>query len=193
MDGQNGMDGASALVTSSAQITNGITGDVIGESTLYRQVSGIFVDFEASGLEPNYAYTLWLVVWNNPENCAIPGECAEEDFTIADQVEVEALFGTGGISNTDGTATFTVVLEVGDDSGSINESIFGLPAFGGLQNAMTAEIHPILRSHGPVIPGEIANQISSFEGGCTEFFPPFTEIPDIEGECGDIAFALHRL
>ena len=48
-----------------------------------------------------------------------------------------------------------------DDSGSINVSFFGLPEYGGLQNALTAEIHPVLRSHGPAIPGMVAEQIGN--------------------------------
>ena len=49
----------------------------------------------------------------------------------------------------------------------------------------------VLRSHGPAIPGEVNEQISGYLGGCTTFFPPFTEIPDEVGECGDFEFAIH--
>ena len=45
------------------------------------------------------------------KNCAIPGECAEADFANADAVEVEVMFGTGSVSNDNGTAIFTAVLE----------------------------------------------------------------------------------
>jgi len=62
-----------------------------------------------------------------------------------------------------------------------------------LQSGKTfsAEVHIVLRSHGPAIPGIIDEQISTFEGGCIIFFDPFTEIPDDVGECGDIEFAIH--
>ncbi len=67
-----------------------------------------------------------------------------------------------------------------------------MPSFGGLQDARQAEIHLVLRSHGPKIPGQINAQISSFQGGCTTNLPPFTEVPDEIGECADIHASIHQ-
>ncbi|MGM0458521.1 MAG: hypothetical protein ACQERO_04185, partial [Bacteroidota bacterium] len=69
--------------------------------------------------------------------------------------------------------------------------LFGLPSFGGLQDADAAEIHAVLRSHGPKVPGLVNEQINSYKGGCEVNFPAFTEIPDEVGECGDIIAAIH--
>jgi len=193
MDGMDGQDFTANDIESTVDIINPILNEVLGSSTLVRSNGNLNVKFETSGLAPGYAYTLWWVVWNHPENCDVPGECADTDFPNATEVEVEVLFGIGGVADINGNAVFNADLAENDDSRSINASIFGLPEFGGLHDAMIAEVHPILRSHGPAIPGMIADQISFYEGGCTNNFPPFTEIPDEEGECGDIAFALHRL
>lgn len=38
------------------------------------------------------------------------------------------------------------------------------------------------RSHGPKIPGQVNEQINSYEGGCVVNFAPFSEIPDEAGE-----------
>ena len=176
---------------SSASIVHAVTGEVIGESTLYRGDDALFVNYEVAGLEPNYAYTLWWTIWNRSEDCMVPGQCGLADFANAVAVEVELLNAAGGIIGEDGTATFSAYLKEGENSESINETIFGLPTFGGLQDAMRAQVTMVLRSHGPAIPELIADQISSHQGGCNVNFDPFSEAPDEKGECGDIIFAIH--
>jgi len=114
----------------------------------------------------------------------------ESDFANAGQVEVQLLYATGSVAGNNGKGNFSAHLKENDDNGSVHE-LFGLPNFGGLQDAQTAEIHGVLRSHGPKIPGQVHEQINSYEGGCVVNFPPFTEIPDEAGECGDIFAAIH--
>ena len=71
--------------------------------------------------------------------------------------------------------------------------LFFLPDPQGLINA---EIHMVLRSHGPAVPGIVNEQIGSYVGGCPTTlpygFPPFSEVPDAAGECGDIIAAVHK-
>lgn len=177
---------------SSASVIHAVTGEVLGESTLYRGEDALFINYEVAGLEPNYAYTLWWTIWNKSENCVVPGECGLADFANALSVEVELLHATGGIISEAGTATFSAYLKENENSESINEQIFGLPTFGGLQDALAAQVTMVLRSHGPVIPELIADQINSHQGGCTVNFDPFSEVPDAKGECGDIIFAIHN-
>ncbi|MDZ7660375.1 hypothetical protein [Fodinibius sp.] len=185
------LDAAAKVNTkSTADIFNFVTGDLIGKSTLHRNGNGITVNFKTTGLMPGHAYTLWWVVWNKPENCATPGACVESDFANALNVEVQLLYATGSIAGNNGKGNFSAHLKENDDSGSVHE-IFGLPNFGGLQDAHAAEIHAVLRSHGPKIPGQVGEQINSYEGGCVVNFPAFTEIPDEAGECGDIIAAIH--
>lgn len=178
---------------SRADVINPILDETVGKSKLIRGKRGIWARYRSNNLTPGYAYTLWWVIWNRPENCATPGACIDTDFANPD-VEVEVLYASGRYVRRNGKATFYARLRVGDDSGSIND-LFGLPPAGGLQkgNTFPTEVHLVLRSHGPGIPGMIREQISSYEGGCTDPFaiPPFTEIPDEEGECGDIEFSIH--
>ena len=184
-------DAAAKINTkSTVDIFNAVTGDVIGKSTLHRNGNGITINFKTTGLMPGHAYTLWWVVWNKPENCATPGACVESDFANAGDVEVQLLYAAGHISGNNGKGNFSAHLKENDDTGSIHE-LFGLPNFGGLQDAQKAEIHAVLRSHGPKIPGQVSEQINSYEGGCVVNFAPFTEIPDEAGECGDIFAAIH--
>lgn len=179
---------------STVDVVNPILGEVTGTSTLHRSNNGITINYKTSGLTPGYAYTLWWVIWNKPQNCDTPGACTDADFLIADQVEVEVLYGGGHVVGNNGKGNFSAHLNVDDDSDTIND-LFGLPPAGGLQtgNTLSAEVHAVLRSHGPKIPGLVNEQIGSYVGGCTDPFAiaPFTEIPDAVGECGDIEFAIH--
>lgn len=181
---------ATSNTKSTADIYNVVTGDMIGESTLHRNGNGITVNFKTTGLMPGHAYTLWWVVWNKPEECATPGACVESDFANALDVEVQLLYAAGNLAGNNGKGNFSAHLKENDDSGSVHE-LFGLPSFGGLQDAHKAEIHAVLRSHGPKIPGKVNEQINSYEGGCVVNFAPFSEIPDEAGECGDIIAAIH--
>lgn len=178
----------------SAEIIDGVNGGVVGISTLHRNANGITLNFKCTGLMPGHAYTIWWVVWNSPENCAAyPEPCDEPDFENAEAVQVEVLAATGHVVGANGIGNFSAHLKENDSNGTVNP-LFGLPEFGGLHNAESAEIHPVLRSHGPAIPGMVNEQISTYEGGCTDPFAflPFSEIPDEEGECGDIYFAIHQ-
>ncbi|MBT8278586.1 MAG: hypothetical protein KJO41_06255 [Bacteroidia bacterium] len=179
---------------SSVDIINPILGEVTGTSTLHRSKSGLTVNYKTTGLAPGYAYTIWWVIWNNPEKCEVPGECTDSDFANAEAVGVEVLYAAGHVVGNSGKGNFSGHLNTDDDSASIN-TLFGLPPAGGLHSGKTfsAEVHLVLRSHGPKIPGMVSEQINSYEGGCLDPFAiaPFTEIPDEVGECGDIEFAIH--
>lgn len=184
----------SSNVKTTVDVFNPILGRVTGSSTLHRTKKGITFNYSSNELTPGYAYTLWVVIWNNPENCAVPNACIDSDFAIADMVEVEVLYGAGHVIGNNGKGNFSGHLKVDDDSESIND-LFGLPEAGGLQSgkSFSSEVHFVLRSHGPAAPGLIDEQISSYEGGCDDPYaiPPFTEIPDEMGECGDIEFSIH--
>lgn len=167
-----------------------INGDIIvGKSKLLRSGNGVFMNLKTSTLLPDHAFTIWWVIWNFPENCTIPGACSEVDFAIGEAVGVDVMYAAGNISNKAGKSYFAGHLSEGDFSGSINELLGFKPI--GLLDSKKAEIHLVVRSHGPIIPGQVEEQISSFDGGCTTFFDPFTEIPDQQGECGDIQFSIY--
>lgn len=164
---------------------------VVGSSTLHRNANGITATFRAEGLMPGHTFTVWWVVWNAPEEC--DGPCDDPDFFNPD-VLVEVLYAGGNVAGNNGKISISAHLNEGDDGGSVNE-LFGLPDIdgGALIDALAAEVHLVLRSHGPKIPGMVNDQISSYVGGCDEpfAFPPFSEVPDAAGECGDIYFSVH--
>ncbi len=182
---------------SRADVINPILGIATGKSKLIRGRRGIYTRYRSNNLIPGHAYTLWWVIWNNPEECLTPNGCGDPDDVdfLNPATEVDVLFaGSGRVIGNNGKGTFYGLLRAGDDSDSVND-LMGIPLVGGLQtgNTFGAEVHLVLRSHGPAIPGMIYEQISGYTGGCTDPFAilPFTEIPDEVGECGDIEFSIH--
>ena len=177
-------------IETTADVYSPLYGTTLGTSTLVRKNDEISINFETHGLTPGYAYTLWWVVWNKPENCTVSGACTGGDLALSEEVEVELLYAAGSVADNSGKVNYTAKLREHEVSESINTSI-GFSEFGGLQNASTAEIHMVLRSHGPAIPGMEDVQITEFKGGCTTAFPGFSEIPDETGECGNIQASIH--
>lgn len=115
------------------------------------------------------ATTNWFVVFNHPENCT-DGACGEDDVIAGIPPVCECFDGgpagasvhyaAGHVANS-GTWHSAGSLQEGDTSGML----FGLP----LQDAMTAEVHIIARSHGPaanLVPGELGYALNSVDGGC---------------------------
>jgi hypothetical protein len=153
--------------------------------TVKSSVEGELTDFGAllgEDFTPGDATTNWWIVFNNPGNCS-SGVCGEDDVLDnlfggdPNNVMVDVLFATGHVAGSQWRAAAR--LNEGDTSGSILP-LFGLGAVG-LNNAMEAEIHLIVRSHGPatnLTPDELADAISSVGGGCG------TNI------CGDPQFAV---
>ncbi len=166
---------------------------ITGTSTLHRNKNGITVNFKAKNLYPG-AYTIWWVIWNNPQECLNPGECIENDFGTPGKVGVEVMYAGGHVVGKNGKGNFSAHLNAGDDSPESMNTRFGFPSVGGLAvgNTFDAEVHVVLRTHGPKVPGLVNEQISSYEGGCDTPFliPPFTEYPDEIGQCADIAAAI---
>lgn len=166
---------------------------VVGTTTLTRNKNGINMTIKAEDLVPGHAYTVWWVVWNYPEFC--DGPCDDPDIFNAD-VQPEILFATGHVAGGSGKGNFGAGLDENDATGTINQEFFGLPSYGGLHDAMHAEIHLVLRDHGPSIPGQVHEQISTYAGGCDPndpnyngghgFIPFFTTTPDEVGECSSL-------
>jgi len=122
---------------------------------------GIVIEAETSGLTPHYAYTVWALVFNDPSACE--GGCDLHDMGAQG---FSALWsGVGMIANEDGEAEFETVIIEQQPAGEI---LMGP----GLVDARRAEIHLIVRSHGPAAfgdPGLLNDQLTTFGGGCGIF------------------------
>lgn len=165
-------------------------------STLTRMEHGLYMTFDAVGLEPGEAYTAWWIIFNKPENCT-DAECGLDDVFLMDEngdillteegAEQFNLPGrqaigfslhraTGTVIDADGTAEFRAHLPVGDRT----EVLFDGP---GLLDPMKTEIHIAIRTHGPAIPGLLHEQMNTPWGGCPEGWP--------KTPCDETQFAIH--
>lgn len=148
-------------------------------ATLVTNHAGATLSLRTAELDRG-AYTIWWVVFNNPENCTDPFdpsfECGPGDLSSA-AVKPSVLYATGNVVGGSGRAGFGARLRTGDAA----QALFGE----GLTNPTQAEIHAVVRTHGPVIPGMVDQQISTFNGGCEEGEPN-------DGLCDDLQFTAFR-
>ncbi len=134
-------------------------GDQTGTSLLRRSESGIRARLTTGGLTAGDAYTVWAVVFNNPSGC--DDECDGADLSNP-AAEAVSLLGAGGVARAD-HGTFVVRIRAGAE----------------VSNPAGAEVHLIVRTHGPAIPGLVGEQTSTLNGGC----PP--------NACANILMAKH--
>ncbi len=140
-------------------------------SILDRDCDGISINIHTTTLRPADEYTVWWVVFNNPDQCANPFHCAGTDLSNP-AVQGSVLYASGRTANWRGVANFQADLQVGDVSGCQPE-VIGFPC-NPLLNPLEAEVHVVVRNHGPPIAGYVCEQTSSFAGGCEgDPEPPF--------------------
>ena len=175
-----------------------------GTAKIVRTNKGISGNFSSPlansvGSAEGLAVTLWLIIFNNPNECATT-PCSEADL-FNPSVEPDAIYGAGNIIDDSEVASFGFSLKAGDNSGSIAD-LFGMPTDDGdpfgLINPRGAEVHYVLRLHGPMIPLEMPAQIKTYGGGCVDFAPygysPPAEESELKlgwGECQDVQAALN--
>ena len=137
-------------------------GDVVGTAELTRHAAGVYLTADTTMLDAGSAYTLWWIIFNNPAACD-PAGCTGGDLGV-EAVEGSVMNATGRVADATGNATFSAFLPVGfihTNPSSLN----GRQLFGpGLQNLAGAEIHVVIRSHGPST-GNV-EQISTLLADC---------------------------
>lgn len=137
---------------------------------LYRDEDGVELTLDTT--LPEGAYTLWWVVFNNPEFC--------EDGCDIDDLETPAVnasvfYAAGEVVGDDARGSCDAQLLEGTLPTGEDQIVLGED---GLVDSFSAEIHPVVRSHGSVIPELEELQTSTFNGGCPS------------EECEDIQFAV---
>lgn len=171
--------------------------DVIGTSAVVRNNNSVSARINSLELPPGQAFTMWIIVFNNPEFCATTPCGAPDLFNSA--VQGDALFASGHVVGGSGTGTFAGQVSLGDASGSALNEI-GFPELAvGLLDPYGAEIHVVLHSHGPKQTGRtLKQQISSFTGGCQVVLGNAyaqaegpDDIPDAVGECSSLQASVH--
>ena len=153
------------------------------EAILTRLEHGLSMSLETSGLVPGDAYTVWWTIFDVPQNCS-DGVCGPDDVFLTDDTgqfvldengerlfnfasieaaQISTMRATGAIAYDDGTAYFRAHLPIGDMT---DDPIHGT----GLHNAMSAEVHLIVRTHGPAQQDVLTEQLFTLAGGCLNAF-----------------------
>lgn len=150
-------------------------------------------------LDAGHVMTLWWVIFNNPEACTDgddPAACGEGDlFNDANEaVKPSCVYADGSIVGGNGHARFSDRLAKGETRNScidfFVEKVDDLEGEDhGLIDPAGAEVHLVVRSHGPRMPGKVDEQRSTFAGGCEHMLDQGAQ--DLEaGECSDLQFAV---
>jgi hypothetical protein len=137
--------------------------DLGGAATLVRSKHAIELHISTSGLDLNAAYSVWWVVFNNPSACV--GGCGLDDLGRP-EVRASVLNAAGFVTGFDGTANVDARLEGGEPPLGVVITPAGTVNGLDVSNGFRAEVHFILRSHGMILPGSVAAQISTTSGGC---------------------------
>lgn len=178
------------------------------DARLTRTDSGVSYDLRTTGLMKGHAVSIWWVIFNNPEHCqhgeeALGLACGALDLFELDQngeimvdedgmpvvnedVDPAVMSGGGNVVGESGRSSFADHLNEGEIT---NEH----PAFEdgpGLTDPRGAEIHIVVRSHGPKVEAHMPEQLKTFGAGCKMEVTP--EMPEEEGECADLQFAAFK-
>ncbi len=143
---------------------------VPGAGTLLRSGNSLDLRVQMSGLDTNAAYTLWWIIFNNPEECttgAAPALCGSGDLDpdrdgaginpVDRGVRNAAAFLTG----LDGTAN--IVARLHEGPAPTGPAAAG---FGQLNDSVGAEIHIVIQTHGAPLAGSVATQMTIPGGVC---------------------------
>ena len=154
-----------------------------GAAVLTRLKNGVAMRLSTVKLKPKDAVTVWWIVFDEPTMCS-DNECGENDifnldadgeFILNDDgsppmngagveaAKISVLRADSHVIDESGAAEFRSRLPIGD----VSDALFGA----GLQNPMNAEIHLLVRSHGPAIPGKVDSMLYNINGGCEGAFP----------------------
>jgi hypothetical protein len=135
----------------------GTTDPANGAGTLTRHANSIQLSVAMTGLEASASYSAWYVIFNRPDQCAGgPGACNGGDIGNP-AVRAGVLNAGGFISTVDGTGYFAGTLQTGQPPA-------GLCCFGRLMHGYESEVHIVLQTHGPAVPGTVAAEITQPTG-----------------------------
>lgn len=181
-------DTRSANVKTSIKKVSNFAGTAVipaAGSTVARNNDGAYWNISTSSLPVGEVVTLWVAIFNNPSFCdqTVPG-CTPSDMNNP-AVNGSLQYAGGAIVGVNGRADFSGYLAVGDNTG-----FYLLPMFPnmpnpapGLVNPKGADIHLVIRKHGPASsdPAILQEQLSTFTGGCS-----------VMGACANIQASIHE-
>jgi hypothetical protein len=150
-------------------------------SQLVRSKDAVFMTFHTQGLTPGTVATAWWVFFNDPKQCAT-SPCRVADLLTNPASEPSLLYAAGRVVGPDGALDIGAYRAAGDTAGGETFPPFPTPN-PGLLDPRRAEIHIVIRTHGPALLGDaaaLAAQLTTFNGGC----PPNT--------CANVQVSIHE-
>lgn len=147
-------------------------------ASLVRNDNGITYRFQTRGLTPGNAYTLWLVVIDQPDQCQA-SPCAAPDFLANAGPDAQVTYAAGHVVGGSGNATFAGSRSVGPIEGWLPDRTF--------DNPRGAEVHLVVNDHGPSLAEHMPGMIHTYRGGCSDDSPFPAIFPDTalaDGEPG---------
>jgi hypothetical protein len=153
------------------------TNVVDGTTVLIRNLRDQVIEASVStrALEPDTAYSIWWAVFNRPQFCGLAYVCRLSDLEVNGgdpRVRVSVFWGGGLISDNFGAANTSIRLY----PGRTTRELFAGSKDYGLLDLRRAEIHFVLRTHGPVgMAGTVGEQLGTANlacpaGGCKNVF-----------------------
>lgn len=179
----------------------------VGHSTLLRSPTGLSFHVATSGPADGseldgHLLSIWLLVFNRGEYCTTEGgrdglpHCGLDDLVSVlsggpNTAQIDIVYATGKIVGSGGNTQFAGFVKEGD----IKQTTFSL----GLVDSSQAEIHVLVRSHGPFASGvgqysgDLSESVGSFIDGCQGITgsTDLGTIPLAEGQCNDIFYSVH--
>ena len=147
---------------------------LVGGGILDRTRQSVHAAVSVTGLlEASAPYTAWWVVFNNPEFCTGGNACGPDDLGN-EAANVAVFHATGFFSDAAGAANFTAHLKHGPVPAGTDVVLNDGDGVGlEYNNGLGAEIHIVVRGHGPAPDPNngdaeftVADQLSLFNGGC---------------------------
>lgn len=149
------------VIFNTDQIVNGAT--ILIRDGYSNSVSATI---SSNALESDTAYSIWWAIFNEPGFCAEPFACTVSDLEVFGgdaQIKASVFWAGGFVSDQSGTANTALRLGLGTTS----RERFAQTKDYGLQNLWGAEIHLVMRTHGPTgIAGSVAEQIGTANMAC---------------------------
>lgn len=176
-----------------------------GQTMLIRTRHGLGATFRTTGLTPGNVVTLWIMFFDNPEACTVPGACdpaldiglpgVRFDFHYAGarlvrraRTTVIGFLPVGELS----TSGWAELVDIGGAPDS-----FVTP----LTNPFGAQVTLAIHDHGPAQQGAaLYAQLTSYLGGCvlpflgdaSGFAQSAADLPANPGECSTTQLAFHN-
>jgi hypothetical protein len=163
------------------------SGPVAGATAeLVRNSNGISYRLSSPSLIPGHAYTLWLVVINNPAACtATP--CSAANITQNAATRSQVRWAAGTVAGGSGHGSFAGAVQEGELSGWLPNRA--------LEDSRKADVHLVVNDHGPMLPEFMPGMIQTYRGGCSNsspFPPPFPASALADGEPGPNTCLLYQ-